>query len=126
MDDEQQYRRAPSHLWKIVKLLARQMRHEPTLAEEFLWQRLRRDQINNAHFRRQHTIDRFIVDFYCHAARLIIEVDGEIHQYTVEEDAARQAFLESMGLFVLRFSNDDVLHNIDHVIEMIRSYLARV
>lgn len=65
------------------------------------------------------------MDFYCAKAKLIIEVDGEIHQYTQEEDALRQAFLESMGLSVLRFSNDDVLTQTAHVIENIQTVLLQ-
>ena len=60
-------------------------------------------------FRRQHAIDRYIVDFYCPEARLVIEVDGPIHRYTQDEDAQRQIKLEEHGLRVLRFTNDQVL-----------------
>jgi very-short-patch-repair endonuclease len=81
--------------------------------------RLRNRQINDLKFRRQHSIDRFIVDFYCTDAQLVIEVDGPIHEYTPEEDAIRQEFLETLGLRVLRFENDNVLHNIESVIETI-------
>jgi very-short-patch-repair endonuclease len=95
------------------------MRHEPTPAEAALWGRLRRKPFGGIRFRRQHAIDRFIVDFYCHEARLVIEVDGSIHDYTQEEDAIRQAFLESIGLRVIRFSNGDVLTQMDGVLEVI-------
>jgi very-short-patch-repair endonuclease len=61
-----------SALWEKLKPIARQMRHEPTLAENALWQRLRNRQIANARFRRQHNIDRFVVDFYCAEVGLII------------------------------------------------------
>jgi very-short-patch-repair endonuclease len=117
-------RRPDPALWDKLKPLAREMRHEPTEAENRLWQVVRRHQIANSHFRRQHAIERFIVDFYCDAAKLIVEVDGEIHQYTKEEDAARQDFLESLGLRVLRFSNQEVLSKLDTVIENIRRALA--
>ena len=107
-------------LWAKLKPLARQMRHDPTPAENALWQRLRNRQINNLKFRRQHSIDRFIVDFYCADAQLVIEVDGSVHDYTPEEDAIRQEFLETMGLRVLRFQNDSVLRNIGAVIAAIQ------
>ena len=70
-------------------------------------------------FRRQQVIDRFIVDFYCHEIKLVIEVDGEIHNYTQVEDAIRQEFLESLGLRVVRFNNEDVLLRIEGVLEEI-------
>jgi very-short-patch-repair endonuclease len=106
-------------LWEKLKPLARQMRREPTAAENRLWQRLRNKQIFGYKFRRQHAIDRFIVDFICNQAQLVIEVDGEIHDYTQEEDRIRQDFLESQGLRVIRFRNEEVLGNIDGVVEEI-------
>lgn len=74
-------------------------------------------------FRRQQVIDRFIVDFYCHEVKLVIEVDGEIHNYTQVEDAIRQEFLESLGLQVVRFKNEDVLFRIEGVLEEIVQWL---
>ncbi len=112
-----------TELWEKLKPLARQMRCEPTPAENKLWQRLRNKQLLNLKFRRQHTIDRFIVDFICNQAQLIIEVDGEIHDYTQEEDAIRQEFLESQGLRVIRFRNEEVLGNIDGVLEEIARWV---
>ena len=110
-------------LWEKLKPLARQMRGEPTPAEDTLWQAVRKHQVAGAHFRRQHPVDRFIVDFYCHDAGLVVEVDGEIHQYTQAEDAIRQEFLESLGLRVLRFSNEQVLNDLSGVIETITQAL---
>ena len=111
-------------LWEKLKPLARQMRHEPTAAELALWQRLRARAILNCKFRRQHSIDRFIVDFLCMEAALIIEVDGEIHQYTADEDAIRQEFLESLGFRVLRFSNEQVLQEMSEVLAQIQENLS--
>jgi very-short-patch-repair endonuclease len=111
-------------LWEKLKPLAREMRQEPTPAEDYLWQHIRNREIGGAKFRRQHAIDRFVVDFYCAEAQLVIEVDGEIHQYTLEEDTIRQEYLESLGLRVLRFTNDLVLNQIDMVLDQIRSILS--
>ena len=111
--------RRDSQLWAIIKPLARQMRQEPTEAERRLWEGLRRKQLGEHKFRRQHPIDRFVVDFYCAEAQLVIEVDGDIHQYTAEEDALRTAFLESLGLRVLRFHNDAVFADLDGVLAQI-------
>ena len=99
------------------------MRNKPTKAENLLWQRLRRHQLHGISFRRQHSIGQFIVDFYCAKAQLVIELDGEIHQYQGEEDLRRQEYLESLNLKVLRFSNEAVLDNVDEIIKQIILYL---
>ncbi len=106
-----------AELWQKLKPLAQQMRKEPTLAEQTLWGRIRREQIRGVKFRRQYVIDRFIVDFCSLTVRLIIEVDGPTHQYSQAEDAIRQEFLESLGFAVIRFTNLDVLTNIQAVLD---------
>ncbi len=123
MDKETNWFTSP-HLWDKIKPLARQFRHEPTPAEERLWQRLRKRQISGLKFRRQHCIDKFIVDFYCSEACLIIEVDGSVHEYTAEEDAVRQEFLERLGFKVLRFTNQEVMEALDTVINRIKGAVA--
>lgn len=115
--------RTPPHLWEKLKPIAREMRKDPTAAEGKLWQHLRRKQVSGYKFRRQHAIERFIVDFYCHEAGLVVEVDGPVHQYTAEEDAIRQEFLESLGLRVLRFTNEQVEKDIDGVLAAIAQAL---
>lgn len=65
------------------------------------------------------------MDFYCHEAQLVVEVDGGIHDYTQEEDAIRQKFLESLGLRVIRFRNEEVLKEIEGVVEAIALWLHR-
>ena len=120
--EENSWQTSPE-LWEKLKPLAIQKRKEPTEAENALWEKLRDRQINNAKFRRQHSIDRFIVDFYCSEAHLIIEVDGSIHEYTQDEDKLRQEFLESLGHQVIRFSNEEVLNSIDKVLEKIKTAL---
>jgi very-short-patch-repair endonuclease len=125
MDETTRRANTSPELWAKLKPLARQMRHKPTPAEDKLWQKLRGKTIDGKKFRRQHAIDRFIVDFYCAAAKLVVEVDGSIHDYTAEEDAIRQQFLEEVhGLTVLRFSNGDVIQNMDGVLERIGEYLT--
>ena len=101
--------------WEILKPLARQMRMNPTAAENRMWQRIRRRQVRGAKFRRQSAIDRYIVDFCCPSLRLVIEIDGPIHEQTQEQDAIRQTILESLGFRVLRFTNCDVLNDIETV-----------
>ncbi len=126
MKNDSQKDNTPWHtsptLWHKIKPLARQMRKEPTPAESILWQQLRRKQFG-VKFRRQHSIRPFIVDFYCPAAKLIIEVDGSSHDYTVEEDAVRQEYLESLGLRVIRFKNEEVLFNLQAVLDELMGVL---
>ena len=113
----------PARVWHFLKPTVREMRKHPTPAEEALWQRLRGEQLG-VKFRRQHSIDRFIVDFYAREPRLIIEVDGPIHETQKEYDALRQSMLEELGYRVLRFTNDQVLQDIEQVIATIRAALA--
>ena len=113
-------RRQPKfQLWGKLKPKARQMRRAPTSAEHVLWQQLRNRQLNGYKFRRQHAFDRFIIDFYYPEKGLIIEIDGSVHESQPEEDAVCQEFLESLGLRVLRFTNEQVLKNL-------RSVLTRI
>lgn len=115
----------PPELWARLKPLAREMRRNPTPEEDLLWQALRNKQLAGYKFRRQHAIDRFIVDFYCAEARLVVEVDGPIHQYHQEEDAIRQEFIESQGLHLLRFTTDQVNQNLAAVLEQISAALGK-
>jgi very-short-patch-repair endonuclease len=115
----------PPQLWQKLKPLARQMRREPTAAENKLWQRIQKGQVHNVKFRRQYAIDRFIVDFCALPIRLIIEVDGPIHQYSQAEDAIRQSFLETLGFEVIRFQNLDVLNDIKAVMDMIEAVVTK-
>jgi len=98
------------------------MRREPTDAEALLWQRLRRRHLG-VRFRRQVVIGRFIADFYCAVARLIIEVDGAVHEARHDIDAERDRLLQANGLRILRVRNEDVIDDLDAVIEIIRTAL---
>lgn len=98
---------------------AKKMRQEMTHAELTLWQHLRRNQIAGLHFRRQQVVGNYIVDFYCHAARLVIEVDGGSHSGQQQYDLDRQQKLESAGLKVIRFYNSDIEHNLQVVLSEI-------
>ena len=103
---------------KKLKQRARELRSRMTDAEVFLWSKLRRKQLYNVTFCRQKTIGNYIVDFYCKAAQLVIEIDGGQHyqEEAMLRDAKRDTYLRGMGLTVLRFSNLDVLKCIDGVI----------
>jgi very-short-patch-repair endonuclease len=101
---------------------AKDMRREPTPAERKLWSRLRAGRLVGIHFRRQQIIGPYIVDFYCHQARLVIEVDGEIHLQQQEYDQQREQMLQSHGLRVMRFSNTEINQNIEGVLaEILRT-----
>ena len=98
---------------------ARELRRETTPAERLLWARLRNRQLQGRKFRRQHPLGRFVVDFCCPAERLVVEVDGEVHEGQEEEDEARTAVLESYGYTVLRFLNQAVIQDVEGVLKAI-------
>jgi very-short-patch-repair endonuclease len=99
--------------------MARANRRPMTEAETALWQKIRSAQVDNWKFRRQHPVGRFIADFYCAEARLIVELDGRSHDATVNYDAERTEWLSREGYTVIRFANDDVLKDSDSVIAVI-------
>jgi very-short-patch-repair endonuclease len=103
---------------------ARKLRKDMTDAEHALWRLLRDRRMEGWRFRRQEPIDRYIVDFICFEARLIIEVDGGQHSES-ESDKKRDAHLRSQGFCVLRFWNNDVLSNPDGVQQTLIKALAR-
>jgi len=115
---------ATADQWEILKPLTREMRHAPTNAENEVWQIVRNRNINGAKFRRQYAIDKFIADFICLSHALILEIDGDIHLYTQEEDQARQAFLEALGFRVLRFTNAQVLGDLATLVRVIAETLT--
>ena len=98
---------------------AKELRSGMTEAECILWQHLRAHRLHGLHFRRQQIIDGFIVDFYCHAAGLVVEVDGSIHEQQTGEDAERDLALSRRGLRVLRIGNQEVIGEIDGVLAKI-------
>ena len=110
-----------------IKERARSMRKSLTPAEEKLWRRIRKKQVNGFRFRRQYAISRFITDFYCPEAELAIELDGDIHDVPgqAEYDEERQLYLEGLGISVLRFTNDQVINRTDEVVGVIRNWLTR-
>ena len=115
-------------IYPPILLRARELRHPQTPAEANLWRHLR-DRNLGYKFRRQHPIDRFIVDFYCAEAKLCIEIDGGSHFESEQEeyDNARTEILEELGYQVIRFTNEDVRYNIHAVVdEIIRVVESRI
>jgi leucyl-tRNA synthetase len=106
--DQSLYRHTTPELWKNLIAKAKTMRSNPTEAENELWQRLRANK-QGIKFRRQHIIDKYIVDFVSLSHNLVIEVDGDIHDVKQEEDQARTAKLNELGFEVIRFKNEEVL-----------------
>lgn len=90
-----------------------------TQAEILMWDKLKNNQFKGYKFRRQHPIYHFIVDFYCHALKLIIEIDGKYHESEEQkkEDLNRTELLQFQGLKEIRFSNEEVIHDMDLVLK---------
>jgi len=100
---------------------ARQLRRQMDLPEVLLWNRLRRRQLGGLHFRRQHPLGRYILDFYCDAAKLAVEVDGYSHDVADRpaRDQSRDRWLASQGVTTLRIPARDVLKSMDDVLATI-------
>jgi len=101
--------------------LAKKLRREMTPAEKRLWAELRRNRLDGFHFRRQQIIDGFVVDFYCHAAALVVEVDGPVHEEQQGYDEKRDELLTGRGLLILRVRNEEVMQDLPGVLERIRA-----
>ena len=99
----------------------RELRATMTAAERMIWERVRGSQLG-CRFRRQHSIGDYIVDFYCPTARLVVEIDGSIHESEQQQDhdILRTLYLKSVGHHVLRFTNKEVQTDIDRVLSVIR------
>ncbi|MEG4323580.1 MULTISPECIES: endonuclease domain-containing protein [unclassified Microcoleus] len=103
------------------KLKRQRLRREMTKAEKRLWEKIKSRQLENCKFRRQYSVAEFVIDFYSPEIKLALEVDGDSHfeEGAVEYDVARQEFIESARINFLRFTNDDVYHNLDGVLDAI-------
>lgn len=115
------YDTANPMLYGILKSYAKQKKENPTEAEQILWRYLQKSQLGES-FRRQHIIGDFIADFVCLSAHLIIEVDGGYHQLPEQQtnDKERTEWLNKQGYEVLRFTNEEVLFDIENVIKKIK------
>ena len=111
----------------VKKQLARAMRSSPTPAERKLWNLLRGNQIVGMKFRRQQVIAGCIADFYCDRAKLIVEVDGTVHDSDDQRvrDSERRKLFEARGLHEIRFRNEEVLYQTDRVVEQIRTLVVK-
>ena len=103
----------------------RELRRNSTKAEGLLWACLRKCQLDGKRFRRQHSIGPYIADFYCPECRLIVELDGAVHEgpLEIERDETRTAYLKELGIRVIRFENRSVFESLELVLNSIRSQL---
>jgi very-short-patch-repair endonuclease len=124
MDDykDKLFHSANSKLFEFSKAL----RKNQTETEEIIWQCLRNRKLLNFKFRRQHPVHKFIADFYCHEAKLIIEIDGGVHENPAnqEYDKNRTDEFKLIGITVIRFTNEEVNNNLYEVINVIVKYLS--
>lgn len=122
MHEEMRYKyQTATSNYTLLEEFARENRNNPTEAERALWEYLRGGKMG-AHFRRQHVMMDYILDFVCLAEQLVIEIDGGYHHEGEQprKDVERTADLSKQGFRVLRFSNEEVLCNINNVLETIK------
>jgi len=112
---------------KIIFQHAQKLRKKMTDAEKIIWEKLCNKQLG-VKIRRQHPIWKFIADYYCHEIKLVIEIDGGIHllEETKEYDISREVTLNEFGIEIIRFSNDQVVKEIESVIEKIKEKIAEL
>ncbi|GAB2633293.1 endonuclease domain-containing protein [Belliella aquatica] len=107
---------------------AKELRENMTIAEQVIWERLRAGKLNGLKFRRQHPISKFIIDFYCHQYKLVIELDGDVHEEKdqKERDLGREEELKNLGLHIIRFSNESVLNETNEVLFKILDKISEI
>jgi very-short-patch-repair endonuclease len=103
-----------------LKKRAKELRHAGNLVEVLLWKEIKSNKINGLDFDRQKIIGNYIVDFYS-TKGIVIEIDGQIHDYQFEYDQNRDSFLKDLGLKVIHISAKDVLSNLNGVVEYLKS-----
>lgn len=98
---------------------AKVLRQRSTVAEQLIWNRIRNKKLSGLKFRRQHPLDNYVADFYCHEKKLVIELDGEIHdnKEAISMDANRTFDLSHFEITVTRFKNEEVINNIEDVLK---------
>ena len=114
------------HNKPILKERRKALRNNATKAEKLLWKILKSSMLDGRKFRRQHSIGNYIVDFYCPAERLVLEIDGEVHDvnFVKEHDKVREEHLKDMNFNVLRIRNEEIFENLDNVVDKIRAQFS--
>ena len=107
---------------KYLKGFRKELRNNPTKAESMLWKALQKKQLDGRKFRRQHSLANFIVDFYCPTEKLVVELDGQVHNNSInqEYDSKRTQILNEYGIKVVRFENKLVFEQMDMVLDAIK------
>ena len=101
-------------------LRAKELRQRQTPSEKYLWNNVRDNRLDGFHFRRQHVVDGFILDFYCHRIRLVVEIDGPIHQLQQDYDSERENILRQHDLHLIRFTDEEVMQDLESVLHKLR------
>lgn len=112
---------------KIIFQYAEMLRKNMTVAEKIVWERLSNNQLGKR-IRRQHPLHHYIADFYCHELKLVIEIDGGIHLLKENRsyDITRTTSLNEFGIQIIRFTNDQVINNVDQIIEEIKKKIIKL
>jgi len=103
--------------------IAKEFRKNPTASEKILWEALRRNNFLGLGFRRQHVIEGFVVDFFCHKLKLVIEIDGQVHDYQLSDDTDRQKIIEKNNIKFFRVKSEDVESNINEILKRLRIFI---
>ena len=122
--DDGMWKGAPSDSFSKAQLL----RRNETKAEKLLWEKLRNNQLGGLKFRRQHPVNIYIADFYCHKFKLIIELDGDYHnqEEQKQKDEVRTEVLRLNGLKIIRFKNEEVEQDINQVLTTIKNKIEQL
>ena len=122
--DDGMWKGAPSDLFSKAQFL----RRNETIAEKLLWEKLRNNQLEGLKFRRQHPVNIYIADFYCHKFKLIIELDGDYHdqEEQKQKDEVRTEVLRLNGLKIIRFKNEEVEQDINQVLTTIKNKIEQL
>jgi very-short-patch-repair endonuclease len=122
--DEGMWKGAPSDSFTKAQFL----RRNETKAEKLLWEKLRNNQLEGLKFRRQHPVNIYIADFYCHKFKLIIELDGDYHnqEEQKQKDEVRTEVLRLNGLKIIRFKNEEVEQDINQVLTTIKNKIEQL
>ena len=122
-----------SELAAIAKVVCRGLRNNPTETEKIFWEAVRNKRFEGKKFYRQHPFfydltgseTFFIADFYCYEEKLIIELDGIYHQYRLKQDEERTKILNLLGVRVIRFTNDEIIEDLNTVLNKIKIYFNK-
>ena len=108
-----------------LKDRARELRQAGNLSEVIFWTEVKKNQFHDIDFDRQRVIGNYIVDFYCKQLGIVIEIDGESHNYKIEYDETRETFLKALGLKIIHFVDIDIKNDMDAVLNYLENYIIK-